>query len=114
MAAGDSSLSEMIGSTEKGVLITHFWYVNFLNPMQTMITGTTRDGTFLIENGRLGPALKNMRTNQSILEALSNVQMISRERVVYPQYSSLMLAPALKISGFNLIQETKEAWEGKC
>ena len=114
MAGGDSSLSEMIGSTEKGVLITHFWYVNFLNPMQTMITGTTRDGTFMIENGRVGSAIKNMRTNQSILEALSNVQMISRERVVYPQYSSLMLVPSLKIGGFNLIQETKEAWEGKC
>lgn len=114
IAAGDKTLDEMIASTEKGVLITHFWYINFLNPMQTMITGTTRDGTFLIENGKVGGAVKNMRTNQSILEAFSKVQAISSTRVIYPQYSSLMLVPAMKIGEFNLMQETKEEWEEKC
>lgn len=114
MAGGDSSLEEMIASTAKGVLITHFWYVNFLNPMKTMVTGTTRDGTYLIEAGKITSALNNMRTNQSILEALTNVEKISRERLLYPQYSSLMLVPALKIKNFNLAAETKAGWEGKC
>ncbi len=114
MAAGDSSVDEMIASTERGVLITHFWYINFLNPMRTMITGTTFDGTFLIESGKVGPAIKNMRTNQSILEAFSKVEMISKTRLLYPQYSSMMLVPAMKINDFNLVQETKEEWEGKC
>jgi len=114
VAPGDATVDEMIASTEKGVLITHFWYINFLNPMRTMITGTTFDGTFLIENGKIGPAIKNMRTNQSILEAFSKAQMISKSRMVYPQYSSLMLVPAMKIADFNLVQETKEEWEGKC
>jgi predicted Zn-dependent protease len=114
LAPGNKTLNEMIASTEKGVLITHFWYINFLNPMRTMITGTTFDGTFLIENGKVGPAIKNMRTNQSILEAFANVEMISKKRVVYPQFTSLLLAPAMKINNFNLVQETKEEWEGKC
>ena len=114
VAAGDHTIEEMVSSTERGVLITHFWYINFLNPMRTMITGTTLDGTFLIENGKIGPAIKNMRTNQSILEAFSNVEMISKTRLVYPQYSSLLLVPAMKINDFNLVQETKDEWEGKC
>ncbi len=114
MAPGDKTTAEMIASVERGVLITHFWYINFLNPMKTMITGTIFDGTFLIENGQVGPAIKNMRTNQSILEAFSNAEMLSTERIVYPQYSSLMLVPAMKVNDFNLVQETKEAWEGKC
>ena len=113
-AAGGHTVDEMIASTERGVLITHFWYINFLNPMRTMITGTTFDGTFLIENGKVGKAIKNMRTNQSILEAFSNAEMISKARVTYPQYSSLMLVPAMKINDFNLVQETKEEWEGRC
>ncbi len=114
LAPGNKTLDEMIASTEKGVLITHFWYINFLNPMRTMITGTTFDGTFLIENGKVGPAIKNMRTNQSILEAFADVEMISKKRVVYPQFTSLLLVPAMKTNNFNLVQETKEEWEGKC
>lgn len=114
IAPGDKTLEEMIAAVDKGVLITHFWYINFLNPMQTMITGTTRDGTFLIEGGKVGAAVKNMRTNQSILEAFSKVRAISSSRIVYPQFSSLMLVPAMTIDEFNLMQETREEWEEKC
>ncbi len=102
----------MIKSTEKGILITHFWYLNFLNPMRTMVTGTTQDGTFLIENGEEKTAVKNMRTNQSILEAFSNIKLISKKRIVYPQYSVLMKVPAMKINNFNLMTEAED--EGKC
>lgn len=114
MQPGEKTMEEMIASTERGVLISHFWYINYLNPMRTMITGTTFDGTFLVENGKIGPAIKNMRTNQSILEAFSNVEMMSKARIVYPQYASLMYVPAMKINNFNLVQETKEEWEGSC
>ncbi len=109
---GDSSLDEMIESTEKGVLITHFWYLNFLNPMQTMVTGTTRDGTFLIKNGRIESAVRNMRTNQSILEAFSNIESITGEAIIYPQYSVLMKVPGMKINNFNLSAEEEE--NNKC
>lgn len=102
IAAGTSTLEEMVASTGRGVYITHFWYVNFLNPMKTQVTGTTRDGTFVIENGKIGAAIKNMRINQSILEAFANAEMISKTRELYPQYSVAMLVPAMKINGFNL------------
>ncbi len=108
VAAGYSSIEDMIKSTEKGVLITHFWYLNFLNPMQTMVTGTTKDGTFLIENGQAKSAINNMRTNQSILEAFSNIEAITSDRIIYPQYSVLMQVPGMKINNFNLIAEEEE------
>ncbi len=112
VASGNSSIEDMIKSTEKGILITHFWYINYLNPMKTMVTGTTRDGTFLIEGGKLGSAIKTMRTNQSILEAFSGIAEISKDEIVYPQYSVLMKVPAMKINNFNLAAEEEET--NKC
>jgi len=103
ISPGSSTLEEMVGSTKRGILITHFWYINYMNPMKTMVTGTTRDGTFLIENGKIKSAVKNMRIGQSILEALSNVEMMTRERKLCPQYGVLMYVPAMKINKFNLI-----------
>jgi predicted Zn-dependent protease len=105
---GQSSLKEMIADTNRGVYITHFWYLNFLNPMQTMVTGTTIDGTFLVENGRISKPVENMRTNQSILEAFSNIVALTKKRTVYPQYSVLMKVPGMKINNFNLLREEEE------
>ncbi len=102
IAPGDKTMAEMVASTPRGVYITHFWYVNYLNPMKTQVTGTTRDGTFSIENGKITGAVRNMRMNQSILEAFANVEMISAQRELYPQYSVVMLVPAMKINNFNL------------
>ncbi|PKK84220.1 MAG: hypothetical protein CVT49_04435 [candidate division Zixibacteria bacterium HGW-Zixibacteria-1] len=112
VAPGNSRIDEMIKSTEKGIYITHFWYLNFLNPMRTMVTGTTLDGTFLIENGAVSRPIKNMRTNQSILEAFSSIEMISSDRIIYPQYSVLMRVPAMKINNFNLAAEEED--DSKC
>lgn len=112
IAPGDSTLEAMIRDTQKGVLITHFWYLNYLNPMKTMVTGTTRDGTFLIENGVIGPGIKNMRTNQSILEAFSNIDAITKDSIIYPQYSVLMKVPGMRINNFNLAAEEED--KGKC
>ncbi|KPL05104.1 MAG: hypothetical protein AMJ73_02340 [candidate division Zixibacteria bacterium SM1_73] len=103
MSPGNSNLDEMISSTEKGILITHFWYINYMNPMKTMVTGTTRDGTFLIEDGKIKSAVKNMRIGQSILEAFSNVEIMSQERKLCPQYGVVMYVPAMKIKDFTFI-----------
>jgi predicted Zn-dependent protease len=105
MNGGEASVQEMIESVSRGVYITHFWYVNYLNPMRTMVTGTTRDGTFLIEDGKVAKPIVNMRMEQSILEAFSNCRMISRERVLYPQFSVVMLVPYALIDGFQLNEE---------
>ena len=103
MSPGNSNLDEMISSTEKGILITHFWYINYLNPMKTMVTGTTRDGTFLVEDGKIKSAVKNMRIGQSILEAFSNVEMMSKDRKLCPQFGVVMYVPAMKIKDFTFI-----------
>lgn len=103
MSPGNSNTDEMISSTEKGILITHFWYINYMNPMKTMVTGTTRDGTFLIEDGKIKSAVKNMRIGQSILEAFSNVEMMSRDRGLCPQYGVVMYVPAMKIKDFTFM-----------
>ncbi len=103
MSPGDSSLEDMIATTEKGILITHFWYINYMNPMKTQVTGTTRDGTFLIEDGKIKSAVSNMRIGQSILEAFSNVEMMSKERRLCPQFGVVMYVPAMKIKDFTFI-----------
>ncbi len=103
MSPGDSSLEDMIARTERGILITHFWYINYLNPMKTQVTGTTRDGTFLIENGKIKSAVSNMRIGQSILEAFSNVERMSKERRLCPQFGVVMYVPAMKIKDFTFI-----------
>ena len=112
VSPGDSSIDDMIKATQKGILITHFWYLNFLNPMKTMVTGTTRDGTFMIDNGQISSPIKNMRTNQSILDAFSGITAISKDSIVYPQYSVLMKVPAMMIDNFNLAAEEED--ESKC
>jgi PmbA protein len=103
MKGGDSSLEEMIASTEKGILITHWWYINFLNPMKTEITGTSQDGTLLIENGEIVSGVDDMRMGQSILEALSNVEALSSKQTLCPKFGSLLLVPAIKIRDFRFI-----------
>jgi PmbA protein len=105
MAPGDSNLEEMISSTQQGIFITRLWYINYLNPMKTMVTGTTRGGTFLIEDGKITKAVKNMRIGQSILEAFSNVELMTKTRRVCPQFGVVMLVPAMKINKFNFIQQ---------
>jgi PmbA protein len=105
MATGNSNMEEMISSTDYGILVTRLWYINYLNPMRTMVTGTTRDGTFLIEKGKITRAVKNMRVGQSILEAFSNVELIAHTRKICPQFGVVMLVPAMKISKFNFIEQ---------
>jgi predicted Zn-dependent protease len=77
MEGGDSTIEDMIGSTKKGILVTRLWYINIIDPMTLTITGTTRDGTFLIEEGKIVKAVKNLRFTQSILEAFSKVSELS-------------------------------------
>jgi len=103
MKGGNSSIDKMIASTKKGILITHWWYINFLNPMKTQITGTSIDGTMLIEDGKVVSGVDDMRMGQSILEAFSNVEALSSELTLCPKYGALMLIPSLKIHNFNFM-----------
>lgn len=106
MAGGEDSIADMIASTERGVLLTRFWYIRGLNPRIISYTGLTRDGTFLIEDGRISRPVNNFRFNQSLVEMLQNVEMVGPStRVAASENSSVgmpIVVPALKVSGFNL------------
>jgi predicted Zn-dependent protease len=108
MSRGDSSLDEMVRSVRKGIYVTRFHYTNVVEPMRAVITGMTRDGTFLIEGGEIKRPVKNLRFTESILRVLSRVNGISRERrvcsegTVYSRrFVTGIVAPAIKVDGFN-------------
>ncbi len=106
MSGGDATMEDMIASIRRGVLITRFWYIRGLNPRTISYTGLTRDGTFLIENGRITRPVTNFRFNQSMVSLLQNVEMLGRPtRVAAGENSSVsapVVVPALKVRGFNL------------
>jgi len=99
---GPSNLEEMIAATERGLLVTRFHYTNIVHQVESTITGMTRDGTFLIEDGQVTKPVKNLRFTQSILEALSHTEMIGRDTELASEFFfSASRVPALKISSFN-------------
>ena len=106
MKEGSNSVEEMISSTKKGIYISRFHYVNILNPMSVQLTGMTRDGTFLIEDGKLGRAIKNMRFNTSVVDMLKAVDMISKERQTKPGFIGPVVAPYLRTSNFTFSSKT--------
>jgi len=106
VSGGDATLEDMIGSIKRGVLITRFWYIRPLNPRTVAFTGLTRDGTFLIENGRISRPVTNFRFNQSLMDLLANVDMVGRAtRVAAGESGSAgipVVTPALKVRDFTL------------
>lgn len=101
LAPGNQTLDEMIATTKKGVLVTRFHYTNIEEPMRAVLTGMTRDGTFLIENGEVGAGLKNLRFTQSILDALNSVTAIGNDLSLVSAFLGNCCCPALRIDNFN-------------
>lgn len=108
MAPGDSSVDEMIRSTQMGLYVTRFHYTRPVHPRDCVVTGMTRDGVCLIENGELAYPVKNLRFTQSYLKALAGVQAVSREqRTFINEYTGgAVRAPALKIEAFTFTGST--------
>jgi len=98
---GNSTVEELVGGTKRGLLINRFHYTNLENPIETIFTGMTRVGTFLIENGKTTKPITNMRFTQSILKALLEVEALTRQRTLAESLLGNMLVPALKIKSFN-------------
>jgi predicted Zn-dependent protease len=99
---GNNSLEDLIRSTKKGVLVSRFWYIRDLNPMILLLTGLTRDGTFWIENGKVSHPVNNFRFNESPVNVLRNVEMMSRPmRAVGGEVGQSAFVPALKVKEFN-------------
>lgn len=97
MLGGTQSTEELIAGTERGILVTHFFYIRFLDQRTVMLTGLTRDGIFLIEKGKITRSLKNFRWNESPLFVLNKLDAIGRaERTAAGQ-----MMPSLKVRDFN-------------
>ena len=105
MEGGDATLDDMIRSTERGLLVTRLWYIRSVDPRTILYTGLSRDGTFLIENGRVAYPVKNLRWNESPVFMLSNIDMMGRPVRVSPSESSevsdAVVVPPLKVRDFT-------------
>jgi PmbA protein len=104
MAGGDATRDSLIASVKRGVLITRFHYTNTPDPKRATMTGTTRDGTFLIEDGRITRALANVRYRMSALDLFSGIDLLGKQRLVRDWWSSngmgsiVCLAPPVKVA----------------
>jgi predicted Zn-dependent protease len=105
MEGTDSSLAELMGGVERGLLITRFWYIRGVDQRSLSYTGLTRDGVFLIERGQVSGAVRNLRFNDSVLDLLDRIERIgTTERVVASESGGLGLpvaVPALVVRDFQ-------------
>jgi predicted Zn-dependent protease len=105
MSGGDATMEEMIASTRRGLLVTRLWYIRSVDPRTILFTGLTRDGTFLIEDGRITRAVKNMRWNESPIALLNNLEMMGRPVPVSASESGdvgwPLIVPPLKARNFT-------------
>jgi predicted Zn-dependent protease len=102
LAGGTTSVEDMIKNTERGVLVTRFWYLRMVDPRVLLITGLTRDGTFLIEQGKISKAIKNFRFNDSPLFLMSNAEAIGPAvRLAGTEIGGDVVMPAIKARDFN-------------
>ena len=101
------TLDQMIASTERGVLVTRLWYIREVDPYEKIVTGMTRDGTFLVENGKVQRGLRNFRFNQSLIHMLSGVEAMSVPVRSCGEESFDMVVPAMKVRDFNFTEVTK-------
>ena len=101
------TVEQMVGSTERGILVTRLWYIREVDPYEKILTGMTRDGTFLIEGGKIVCGLRNFRFNQSLIDMLSNVEQMSTPVRTSGEESFDMVVPAMKVRDFNFTEVTK-------
>ena len=101
------SVERMVASTERGLLVTRLWYIREVEPFEKVLTGMTRDGTFVVENGRVTGGVRNFRFNESLIHMLSNVEAISMPVRSCGEESFDMVVPAMKVKDFNFTEVTK-------
>jgi predicted Zn-dependent protease len=108
MWPGAATVQDMIQTTERGLYITRFWYTRVVHPRDVVVTGMTRDGTFLIERGELTRPVKNLRFTQGYVPALANVEMIGRQApLLSGGYLGAARVPALKLKEFSFTGATQ-------
>lgn len=107
MEGGDSSLEEMIASTKRGLLMTRVWYVRDVDPNTKLLTGMTRDGTFLIEDGKLKRGVKNMRFNQSAIQMLRHAVELGKPVLAAGEECFPAVVPPMKVENFRFSSRTR-------
>ena len=106
-SGGNSSVDKMVRSTERGILVTRVWYIRDVDPYEKVLTGMTRDGTFLVQDGQVAGGIRNFRFNQGILEMLSNVEMMGVPVRAAGEESFEMVVPPMKVRNFHFSEVTK-------
>jgi predicted Zn-dependent protease len=106
-AATPQSIDQMVASTERGILVTRLWYIREVDPYEKILTGMTRDGTFLVENGKIQRGVLNFRFNESLIHLLSNVEAMGSLVRASGEESFDMVVPAMKVREFNFTEVTK-------
>src|SRR5581483_9285565 len=100
LAAGHASAEDLLRGVERGIWVTRFWYVNVVHPTHTVLTGMTRDGTFLIERGEMARPIRNLRFTTSVLDALASVEAIGRDQLLIQSWLGGSLVPDLRLGRF--------------
>jgi len=105
---GTATLEDMIASTKLGLYITRFWYTRTVHPRDAVVTGMTRDGTFLVRNGEIAHPIKSLRFTQSYVEALKNAETIGMTpRVLRSGLGGATSVPAVKLGQFRFTSSTR-------
>lgn len=106
-SADPQTVEQMIASTERGILVTRLWYIREVDPYEKIMTGMTRDATFLVENGKVQAGVRNFRFNESLIHMLSNVEAMGTPVRASGEESFDMVVPAMKVRDFNFTEVTK-------
>jgi len=101
------SVDEMVAATERGILVTRCWYIREVEPYEKILTGMTRDGTFLVEKGKVKGGIRNFRFNQSLVEMLRNVLHMGEPTRASGEEAFDMVVPAMTVRDFNFTEVTK-------
>ncbi|MBF6604924.1 MAG: TldD/PmbA family protein [Chloroflexi bacterium] len=107
MAPGTTPRDELIGGLDRGLLVTRFHYTNPVHPKLAIVTGMTRDGTFLVEGGRIVAPVRNLRFTQSYLEAIAGVSAVASERRTLKGFLGGVVVPAVRIDAFTFTGATE-------
>jgi predicted Zn-dependent protease len=107
MDAGTSTREDLIAGLDRGLLVTRFHYTNPVHPKLAIVTGMTRDGTFLVEDGKIVAPVRNLRYTQSYLDALAGTVAVARERKTLKGFLGGVVVPAVRIEGWTFTGTTE-------
>ncbi|MDA8238214.1 MAG: metallopeptidase TldD-related protein, partial [Chloroflexi bacterium] len=106
IAAGATARADLVAGLRDGLLVTRFHYTNVVHPKLAVVTGMTRDGTFLVRGGEVVGPVRNLRFTQSYLDALAGVEAVARERRLLGGDFGSLLVPALRVGAWRFTGAT--------